>query len=385
WQGWFWARLMIDAVYGLKREVTFGDDQERKRRVAWMNERFPPFLGLVAFWVAATALSFSSHWGLAAVMFIVGFGSYFLLMAHQERTHPMRKRIPKGMGQAGASWWWNLFAPAAENVTHYEKWKDFPKAASIVLKVSFALALGALISIILAPDIYGEWLGSAAATFFGFAIIVPAGSLIVFLSHRCGSEAFTCDRGWEPFQVSMPWLLILFLWAAITSNSCDTHAVRLAHPKDSKAPAERLELPAAVKAWYDALPDNVRNSGGEIPFIIVAAAGGGSRAAYWTATVLGALEDEIPDFHRYLFAISGVSGGSLGATVYRTLLKTPPDKLPEKAKCLKDGSDIRRGPYECAGQRVLSRDFLAPVVGSLLLPDLVQRFIPFSAMGIPIP
>src|SRR5262249_13697398 len=119
---------------------------------------------------------------------------------------------------------------------------------------------------------------------------------------------------------------------------------------------------------------------------------------YWTATVFGALEDEIPDFHRHLFAISGVSGGSLGATVYRTLLKTPPDKLPEKAKCLpekrfrnnqqksfKDGSDIPRGPYECAGQRVLSRDFLAPVVGSLLLPDLLQRFLPISAMGIPIP
>src|SRR5262249_24166564 len=61
-QSWFWARLMIDAVYGLKREVTLGDDQERKRRVAWMNERFPPFLGLVAFWVAAAALSSSSHW-----------------------------------------------------------------------------------------------------------------------------------------------------------------------------------------------------------------------------------------------------------------------------------------------------------------------------------
>src|SRR5262249_30070556 len=354
--------------------------------------------GLVAFWVAAAALSSSSHWGLAAVMFIVGFGSYFLLMAHQERTHPMRKRIPKGMGQPGASWWWNLFAPAAKNLTHYEKWKDFPKAARIVRKVSFALALGALISTILAPDIYGEWLGSAAATFFGLAIIVPAGSLIVFLSHRCGSEAFTCGRGWEPFQVSLPLLLILFLWAGYESNRFDNHAVRLDDRKGSEAPAERLELPAAVKAWYDALPDNVRNSGGKIPFIIVAAAGGGSRAAYWTATVFGALEDEIPDFHRYLFAISGVSGGSLGATVYRTLLKTPPDKLPEKAKCLpekrfrnnqqksfKDGSDIPRGPYECAGQRVLSRDFLAPVVGSLLLPDLLQRFLPISAMGIPIP
>jgi hypothetical protein len=296
-QSWFWARLMIDAVYGFPRTIRFGGDHARERRVAWMIKHLPLFLGYGAFALAFEALVLSSFWKSAFMMLIIGLGFYWVQWGYQELTHPMGKSIPKGMG---------LCMPA-KGVTQYEKLRDFPRVAHIVLAVSFAFALGATIFTVFAPDIYGEVLGSASAAFFGFAIIVPAGCLLVFWSHRCGPEAITWDRGWEPFQVSQPLLLILFLWAVIASNMFDTHTVRLAHPKDSPAPistAERPKLPEAVKAWYDALPDNVRNSSGEIPFIIVAAAGGGSRAAYWTATVLGALEDEIPDFHRYLFAKS---------------------------------------------------------------------------------
>ena len=49
---------------------------------------------------------------------------------------------------------------------------------------------------------------------------------------------------------------------------------------------------------------------------------GGLRAAYWTATVLGELHDRIDHFDQHLFAVSGVSGGSVGASVYRALIGT---------------------------------------------------------------
>ena len=368
-QSWFWARLMLDVVYGLQREVKFSHDKEREQRVARMMKHFPLLLGLGAFLVAAAALALSSLWRLTIWAVVLGFVFYLFLMRHQDSTHPMKCTR-------------SFFAPH-EGVTQYKKLKDLPSEAHFVLAISLIFAVVVTIGMIFAPDILGEWFGAAAAAFFGFALIVPAGCLVVFWSHRCAPATIKRPSGWEHFQVSQPFLLILFLWAVVLSIIVDSHAVRLAHTKDSTAPmspAERPELPQAVKAWYDALPDNVRNSGGEIPFIIVATAGGGSRAAYWTATVLGALEDEIPGFHRYLFAISGVSGGSLGATVYRTLLKTPPNELPEQAKCQNDSSGIPRGPYECAGQQILSRDFLAPVVGSLLFPDLLQRFIPIATV-----
>src|SRR5678810_286366 len=47
-----------------------------------------------------------------------------------------------------------------------------------------------------------------------------------------------------------------------------------------------------------------------------------------------------------------------------------------QAKCL--GGPDPRGRYECAGQTVLSQDFLAPTAAALLFPDLAQRFLPFG-------
>jgi len=73
--------------------------------------------------------------------------------------------------------------------------------------------------------------------------------------------------------------------------------------------------------------------------------------------------------------VSGVSGGSLGALVFVTLLAQ--DAIPDgQAKCV--GGPDPRGRYECAGQTVLAQDFLAPTTAALLFPDLAQRFFPLG-------
>ena len=53
---------------------------------------------------------------------------------------------------------------------------------------------------------------------------------------------------------------------------------------------------------------------------LVTAKGGGIRAAYWTAALLTALQDANPEFADHVFAVSGVSGGSVGAGVFAGLL-----------------------------------------------------------------
>jgi hypothetical protein len=72
----------------------------------------------------------------------------------------------------------------------------------------------------------------------------------------------------------------------------------------------------------------------------------------------------IPGFGDNLFAISGVSGGSVGAATYtavkRQQLETgKPEDLLARVK------------------EILGEDFLSPVVAGLLFPDLSQRFLPF--------
>jgi len=111
-----------------------------------------------------------------------------------------------------------------------------------------------------------------------------------------------------------------------------------------------------------------RDGRATFPVYIAAAEGGGLRAAYWTTSVLGEIEDATgARFSRHLLAVSGVSGGSLGGATFVAGLVEP------QAAC---GSPRETSVRECA-RAFLRRDFLSPVTAYLLFPDLVQRFIPW--------
>ena len=118
---------------------------------------------------------------------------------------------------------------------------------------------------------------------------------------------------------------------------------------------------------------------GRIPLVIIATAGGASRAAYWTEKVLAELEGQVPGFHDYVFAISSVSGGTLGTAAYRLSLDFPPTTSDP-------GTSPRRGA-DCTTYRthsdpascilaMLQRDFLSSLLLGALYSDLVQRFLP---------
>jgi hypothetical protein len=120
-----------------------------------------------------------------------------------------------------------------------------------------------------------------------------------------------------------------------------------------------------VNDWLAEQPD-----AGPAPMVVVATAGGGVRAAYWTATVLGTVHEQAEargiDFVSRLFAVSGVSGGSVGAAVYRATLDARQEAQTELA-C---------GTVLPCVQSVLSQDLLGPAAAALLYPDLAQRFWP---------
>ncbi|MGA7787379.1 MAG: hypothetical protein WCA56_04345, partial [Xanthobacteraceae bacterium] len=58
---------------------------------------------------------------------------------------------------------------------------------------------------------------------------------------------------------------------------------------------------------------------GKYPVFIIAAEGGGIYAASAISTLLAKLQDAEPEFSKHVFAISGVSGGSLGAAIFQAL------------------------------------------------------------------
>jgi hypothetical protein len=140
--------------------------------------------------------------------------------------------------------------------------------------------------------------------------------------------------------------------------------------KPSKVPPRRETLGAYVQHWLnDRLADVKRPIAGDdrpYPVFIVAAPGGGIRAAYWTAGILSALQDANGNFARHVLAISSVSGGSVGAGIFAALVKSGCHPSSGGAPAAAPTSACRE-----SAANILATDLLAPTVYSMLSRDLL--------------
>src|SRR5262249_45969646 len=118
----------------------------------------------------------------------------------------------------------------------------------------------------------------------------------------------------------------------------------------------RPSIDDSIRRWMEA--NNCGASPGTCPApIIVLAAGGASRSAFFAASVLGELMDrsndaaaqdparKSDDFKNQLFAISGVSGGSVAAMMFEAALadstwaKNPVARLDPPCQLTKTAKD----------------------------------------------
>ncbi len=198
---------------------------------------------------------------------------------------------------------------------------------------------------------FGLWLGSGAVLLLAMASLAGIGSAVVYFGHR----------------YRLPVMTVVLAILCIASLNNDNHDVRKLAGRDASV---RTNLTEALDAWYASVQTNFPSESPH-PLYIVATEGGGIRAAYWTALVLGNLEDATfyehkNSFAAHLFAISGVSGGSLGGALFVAL-----------------AADPIASHYADRTHWMLDRDFLAPTLGKMFFPDLLQRFIPcpFQSFG----
>jgi hypothetical protein len=154
----------------------------------------------------------------------------------------------------------------------------------------------------------------------------------------------------------IPVLTLLLLLAVVSSISNDNHNIRVLNAGGS---SDRDSLETALSKWHDQISKKYSDRP-EHPLFIVTAEGGGIRAAYWTSIVLGSLQDKDPSFADHVFAISGVSGGSVGAAVFSALLT----------------DENARGQIVQRSEEMLGQDFLSSAIAAMLYPDFAQRFCP---------
>ena len=175
---------------------------------------------------------------------------------------------------------------------------------------------------------------------FSFAIQRTApliGTAAILLFAATGWIAFGSLLDFIGMRSRFPVVSSLFVLVIIFSMWNDNHAVRTLLTKPVPR-EERMELSDALKSWYQH-QSRRPSPDGAYPLFIVAAEGGGSRAAYWTARVLSKITDDNPCFPDQLFALSSVSGGSLGAAVYVAQLTDAP-VTADGFHCRTDGSSL---------------------------------------------
>jgi hypothetical protein len=164
--------------------------------------------------------------------------------------------------------------------------------------------------------------------------------------------------------------LAVLLFSAFNIN--DNHRVREERHKAAEQVRPPASAPTAIEAWLRNRPDLDRYPAG-YPVFIVAAEGGGIRAALTTALILGYITDRCPAFPLHTLAISGVSGGSVGSAAYVATAKRHlyANAAPPCALAV-DTADSEA--QELAS--FLDHDFLTPTLAVGLYPDLLARLLP---------
>ena len=165
------------------------------------------------------------------------------------------------------------------------------------------------------------------------AIFVFGAGFAAFLFPRATAVPFILG-GWLPFlsylsgagrQLRAPLIVGVFVLISVLAVVLgDNHSVRRIDANKTAGriiDTSRIPLEAAVILWMQ--ENRCLDAPATCPRpIVIAAAGGASRAAFFTASIVGYFMQEASDHHldpnavrKRLFAISGVSGGAMGAVM----------------------------------------------------------------------
>jgi hypothetical protein len=313
-EAWGWSRLVIVSNYGADRRLW---------RPRWLLVWGPRVLGALPFAAAAAALLMNSASNTWFVIVLIALGvSFFILVIR-------RQDIQGRLSARGGA----------------DPFRRLQRYSVIFTLVAAAVAM---VVATLWPARFGALLGAPAVVFFGLGFIIP----VIVIAIQMGSS------------LRIPVAGTLLVLAVVFGLWVDNHAVgRRAFGVATTGPTDRLSLSQAYEQWRAAQPGgaNARKT-----MILVAVQGGASRAGYWTAVALANLREAAKakdvDLDSHIFAISSVSGGSVGAVGYAAMLKSAPDPGEFKLRLL-----------GFAGQ-----DALGPAMTGMLFPDLLQRFLPVT-------
>ena len=343
---WYWARVMLRLAFpGVP-----GNEEGLRRYRTWL----PRWLGTLAaagvaaaLWLAARGYAESEHAKVRALLegyafwCFVGSVAFFFAVTFRRRLLRLLHRRLSQRRQGPAVQMLYVKMPAEEEYGTAGL-RSLGTRTLGFLAAAILAAVTLLLLFVLRLQEAAPAFGTAAIMLFAATGWIAAGSALDIVGMKKRVPVFTG----------------LFALAVLFSPLNDNHAVRTLAGQQAGSGA-RPDVHALLREWMAHQPPGAQT----YPLFLVNAEGGGIRAAYWTASVLGEIAATVPRFDAQLFSLSGVSGGSLGVSVFAALL----------AERHAGNARLAKG----AAQSMLGADFLSPVAAALLYPDLVQRLLPF--------
>jgi hypothetical protein len=159
-----------------------------------------------------------------------------------------------------------------------------------------------------------------------------------------------------------PVFVVLILFAVLVSSLDGQLGYHTPRTLDKK-PNKPVTVHQAFKQWREAAIACRNRAGGttnELPLLLVAAPGGGARAAYWTATAMRGLARLDKCAGGSVFAATGVSGGSVGLAVWAA-----------------SGDDAQTDVEALTSPHALAAD-----VAGMLFRDLPRTFLGIHPWGV---
>jgi len=197
---------------------------------------------------------------------------------------------------------------------------------------------------------FSRYITALPVILLSFGILLGAGNIITLFSLKQ--------------KMNLHFLVLVGIIMAGLFN--ETHDVNLMPLKETNQYHARPSLRGHFNRWMEERKNQLDDSSTtNFPIYFVMADGGASRSAYWTASVLGKIQEKSSgNFSKQLFCLSGASGGNLGnLSFYATLL------APSETNTIKTIQDY------------LSNDFLSYPLVRLLGPDIILPLVPFHLLN----
>lgn len=332
---WYCARIMLGKRFPRDRLRPCIDDRFAGLTGRWLP-RLLGLLGVVPITVFFVLATPSPRYWAALAALAAAFLAFVVF----------RRQLPA----AHAGW-------SRREDDPYPRFASLSRGAVATVVAMFAISFGVLLATVIGRETAARAIGSPAL------VLIALGSWTLF-----GSVILT----YWPRSAGWPSLALLpFALAFVLSFFNENHFVAGtgARPAAPAGTGARPLFPDDLEAWNAA-----RGARSGDPIYLVAAAGGASRAAFWTGVVLANLENGARlrdrEFARNVYAVSGVSGGSLGLAAFVAALAA-------EREAGADGG----GPLAPRPTDFLARDFLAPAVGQMLYSDTIARFLPWPCIA----